>query len=74
MASSDNIELEGKVIDVLPSGKFLVEVLDMTDQKVLAHLSGKMRQNKIKIVLGDLVTLEVSPYDATRGRITRRRN
>ena len=73
MASEDNIHLEGKVVDVLPDSKFMVQVLDMTDQKVLTHLSGKMRQNKIRIVLGDLVTIEVSPYDATRGRITKRK-
>lgn len=68
MSKEDVIEVQGKVIEVLPNAVFRVE-LD-TGQKVLAHLSGKMRLHYIKIVLGDRVTVELSPYDLTRGRIT----
>lgn len=67
MSREDQIELEGEVIEVLAGGKFRVK----TDNGlvVLAHLSGKMRRYKIKVVLGDRVTVAVSPYDPTRGRI-----
>lgn len=68
MPKEDVIEVQGKVIEVLPNAVFRVE-LD-TGQKVLAHLSGKMRLHYIKIVQGDRVTVELSPYDLTRGRIT----
>lgn len=71
MSSDDNIEMFGKVIEVMPAGKFLIDV-DGTN--VLGYLSGKMRQYKIRIVLGDSVTVEVSPYDTTKGRITHRKN
>ena len=70
MASSDNIEMEGNVIKVLYGGKFRI---DSDGQEILAHLSGKMRLNKIRVVLGDKVVVEVSPYDPTRGRITKRK-
>ena len=70
MSSSDNIEMQGIINEVLYGGKFKV---DSDGQEIIAHLSGKMRLNKIKIVLGDKVTVEVSPYDPTRGRITRRK-
>ncbi len=67
MSREDQIELEGEVTEVLAGGKFRVK----TDNglMVLAHLSGKMRRYKIKVVLGDRVTVAVSPYDPTRGRI-----
>jgi translation initiation factor IF-1 len=68
MSKEDVIEVQGKVIEVLPNAVFRVE-LD-TGHKVLAHLSGKMRLHYIKIVQGDRVTVELSPYDLTRGRIT----
>jgi translation initiation factor IF-1 len=68
MSKEDVIEVQGTVIEVLPNTVFLVE-LD-TGQKVHAHLSGKLRIHYIKIVLGDRVTVELSPYDLTRGRIT----
>lgn len=71
MSAQDNIEVEGTITEVLSGGKF--RVLADNSQEVLAHLSGKMRQNKIRVILGDRVSLEVSPYDLTRGRITRRR-
>ena len=66
----DVIEMEGKVIESLPNAMFLV-VLDNGFQ-VLAHVSGKLRRNYIRILLGDRVRLELSPYDLTRGRITYR--
>jgi len=74
MSSSDLIQVDGKVIEVLPSNKFFVESTDEVKTKILAHLSGKMRQNKIRIVLGDLVYVQVSPYDLTKGRIVRRKD
>ncbi len=64
----DVIEAEGTVVEALPNAMFRVE-LD-SGHTVLAHISGKMRMNYIRILLGDRVTLELSPYDLTRGRIT----
>ncbi len=71
MAKGDAIELEGTVIEVLPNTMFKVKV-ENADHEVLAHLSGKMRRNYIRVALGDRVTVEVSPYDLTKGRITHR--
>jgi translation initiation factor IF-1 len=73
MSAGDLIPITGKVKEVLPSGKFLVTSFDDESQEIMAHLSGKMRQNKIRIVLGDTVIVEVSPYDPNKGRITRRK-
>ncbi|UCE65371.1 MAG: translation initiation factor IF-1 [Candidatus Zixiibacteriota bacterium] len=70
MTKEDVIEVEGKVIEPLPNAMFKVE-LDNGHQ-VLAHISGKMRMHFIKILPGDKVTLELSPYDLNRGRITYR--
>ncbi len=71
MAKKDGvIEIEGIVAEVLPNGVFRV-TLD-TGQLVLAHISGKIRKNYIKVLLGDRVRVELSPYDMTRGRITYR--
>jgi translation initiation factor IF-1 len=70
MSKEDVIEVEGKVIEPLPNAMFRVE-LDNGHQ-VLAHISGKMRMHFIKILPGDKVTLELSPYDLNRGRITYR--
>jgi translation initiation factor IF-1 len=67
MAKEDVIEVEGKVIEPLPNAMFRVE-LDNGHQ-VLAHISGKMRMHFIRILPGDKVTLELSPYDLNRGRI-----
>lgn len=64
------IEVEGEIEELLPAGSFKV-VLD-NGHKILAHLSGKMRMYKIRLVLGDRVRIEMSPYDMTKGRITRR--
>ncbi|MDD5174264.1 MAG: translation initiation factor IF-1 [Candidatus Omnitrophota bacterium] len=64
------ITLEGKVIETLPNAMFRVELAN--GHKVLGHVSGKMRMNFIRILPGDTVTLELSPYDLSRGRIIRR--
>lgn len=64
------IEIEGEITEMLPAGSFKV-LLD-NDHEILAHLSGKMRMYKIRLVLGDRVRVEMSPYDLTKGRITRR--
>ena len=71
MAKDDAIEVEGTVIEPLPNAMFRVELEN--GHKVLAHISGKMRMNFIRILLGDKVTVELSPYDLTRGRITYRK-
>ena len=69
MAKKENkIESEGTVVEALPATQFIVE-LD-NGHKVLAYLSGKMRKYYIRVLLGDRVTLDISPYDLTRGRIT----
>jgi translation initiation factor IF-1 len=68
--NEEKIEVEGRVIEALPSTQFMVE-LDNGHQ-VLAYLSGKMRKYYIRILLGDRVRLELSPYDPTRGRIVYR--
>lgn len=68
MSKQDVIEVEGTVVDALPNAMFLVELEN--GHKILAHISGKLRMNFIKILPGDKVTLELSPYDLTRGRIT----
>jgi translation initiation factor IF-1 len=70
MPREDVIEVEGKVIEPLPNAMFRVE-LD-NGHKVLAHVSGKIRMNFIRILPGDRVLIELSPYDLTRGRIIRR--
>ncbi|WP_067621104.1 translation initiation factor IF-1 [Alicyclobacillus acidiphilus] len=70
MAKDDVIEVEGKVIEPLPNAMFRVELEN--GHKVLAHVSGKIRMHYIKILPGDRVTVELSPYDLTRGRITYR--
>lgn len=70
MAKEESIELEGTVLESLPNAMFKVE-LD-NGHKVLAHISGKMRMYFIKILPGDKVTIQFSPYDLNRGRITHR--
>jgi translation initiation factor IF-1 len=67
MGKQDVIEVEGTVVEPLPNAMFRVELEN--GHKVLAHISGKMRMNFIKILSGDRVTVELSPYDLTRGRI-----
>ncbi len=70
MAKADAIQLEGTVVESLPNAMFRLQ-LD-NGHKVLAHISGKMRMHYIKILPGDKVTVELSPYDLGRGRITYR--
>jgi translation initiation factor IF-1 len=68
----DIINMEGRVEEVLPATMFRIK-LDNVESLVLAHLSGRMRKNNIKVLLGDRVEMEISPYDLTKGRITRRK-
>lgn len=68
MSKEDVIEIEGTVVEALPNAMFQVE-LD-NGHRILAHISGKLRMNFIRILPGDKVTIELSPYDLTRGRIT----
>ena len=68
--SKDFIEMQGEVIELMPAATFRVE-LD-NGHEILAHLSGKMRMHKIKILPGDKVKVQISPYDLTKGRITYR--
>ena len=68
MSKDDVIEMEGKVIEALPNAMFQVEL--PSGHRIMAHISGKMRMNFIRIYPGDKVTIELSPYDLTRGRIT----
>jgi translation initiation factor IF-1 len=70
MSKEDNIEVTGTVVEKFPSGLFSVQ-LDQ-ERTVLAHLAGKLRRNRIRVLAGDRVTLELSPYDLTKGRITYR--
>ncbi|TJX14082.1 translation initiation factor IF-1 [Tissierella creatinini] len=68
MAKDDVIEVEGKVVDALPNAIFKVRLEN--GHEILAHISGKLRMNYIRILPGDKVTVELSPYDLTKGRIT----
>ena len=71
MSKADVIELEGTVVEALPNAQFQVELEN--GHRVLAHISGKLRTNFIRILPGDKVTREMSPYDLTKGRITWRK-
>jgi translation initiation factor IF-1 len=68
MAKDDVIEVQGTVVDALPNAMFKVKLEN--GHEILAHISGKLRMNFIRILPGDTVTIELSPYDLTRGRIT----
>ena len=68
MSKEDVLEVEGTVVEALPNATFTVELTNC--HKILAHISGKLRMNYIRIVPGDKVTVEMSPYDLTKGRIT----
>ncbi|MFA6012810.1 MAG: translation initiation factor IF-1 [Desulfobacteraceae bacterium] len=70
MAKEEPITVQGKVLETLPNAMFKVELENK--HQILAHISGKMRMHFIKILPGDTVTVELSPYDLTRGRITYR--
>lgn len=68
MAKEDLIEFSGIVIELLPNAMFRVKLEN--DHIILAHTSGKMRKNRIRVLVGDTVTVEMTPYDLTKGRIT----
>ena len=70
MPKEDVIEVEGHIVELLPNAVFRVELEN--EHRILAHVSGKMRMNFIRILVGDRVTVEMSPYDLTKGRITYR--
>ena len=72
MAKEEAIKMEGVIEEVLPNTTYRVRIENF-EQSVLARLNGRMRMNNIKVLAGDVVELEFSPYDLTRGRITRRR-
>jgi translation initiation factor IF-1 len=71
VAKEDLIEIEGQVVDLLPNAMFKV-TLDGNNITINAYTSGRMRKNKIQVLLGDRVRVEMSPYDLTKGRISRR--
>lgn len=71
MSKKDVIEIEGTVVDSLPNAMFKVKLEN--DHEIMAHISGKLRMNFIRILPGDKVTVELSPYDLTKGRITWRK-
>jgi translation initiation factor IF-1 len=71
MAKEDTIKVEGEVVDVLPNATFKVQLEN--GHTVLSYVSGKMRQYDIRIIIGDHVELEMTPYDLNRGRIVRRK-
>lgn len=68
MSKEDVIEVEGTIVEAMPNAMFKVELAN--GHQLLAHISGKLRMNNIRILPGDKVTLEMSPYDLTKGRIT----
>lgn len=70
MADGNSIEVEGRVVAVLPGTMFKVQLNNATQHVVLAHISGKLRKNFIKIAAGDMVKMEMSPYDLEKARIT----
>lgn len=70
MAKQDTIKLEGEIVDVLPNATFRVKLEN--EAVILSYIAGKMRKHEIRILLGDKVSIEMTPYDLTRGRIIRR--
>ena len=70
MGKENVIEMEGVIVDTLPNAQFKVKLNNETGTEILAHVSGKIRMHYIRILPGDRVTVEISPYDLTRGRIT----
>lgn len=71
MAKEETLKFDGDIVDVMPNATFKVKV--ETGHIVLAYISGKMRKNEIRILMGDKVEVEMSPYDLNRGRIIRRK-
>ncbi len=72
MSREDCIEVTGTVLEKFPSGLFSVQLDQDESRIILAHLAGKLRRHRIRVLAGDRVTLEMSPYDLTKGRITYR--
>ena len=72
MSKDDNITLTGTVVEVLPGATVRVR-LNENNKEIIGYISGRMRQNNIKVLMGDDVEIEVSPYDLTKGRVTRRK-
>lgn len=70
MAKDDVLEFNGKVIELLPGATFRVELENK--HQVIAYTSGKMRKNRIRVLIGDTVTVEMTPYDLTKGRVVKR--
>jgi translation initiation factor IF-1 len=71
MAKEDTIKIEGLVVDILPNATFKVQLEN--GHTVLSYVAGRMRQHEIRIIMGDRVELEMTPYDLTKGRIVRRK-
>lgn len=71
MAKEDLLEFEGEVMELLPNATFRVKLL-ANDHEIIAHTAGRMRKNRIRVLAGDKVTVEMTPYDLTKGRITYR--
>jgi translation initiation factor IF-1 len=71
MAKEESIEMTGEVVDILPNTMFRIK-LENFEKPVIGYLNGRMKQHNIKVLLGDRVLIEFSPYDLTKGRITRR--
>ncbi|MEE9348104.1 MAG: translation initiation factor IF-1 [Robiginitomaculum sp.] len=71
MAKEELMEFEGEVVELLPNATFRVK-LTGNDHEIIAHTAGKMRKNRIRVLAGDTVTVEMTPYDLTKGRITYR--
>jgi len=71
LAKEDLLEFEGRVMELLPNATFRVRLL-ANDHEIIAHTAGRMRKNRIRVLAGDKVTVEMTPYDLTKGRITYR--
>jgi translation initiation factor IF-1 len=72
MSKEDVITVQGVVVELLPNTTFRVKLVEMGDTIITAHISGKIRKNKIRILRGDMVEVEMTPYDLSKGRISRR--
>jgi len=71
LAKEELLEFDGEVVELLPNATFRVK-LDGNDHEIIAHTAGRMRKNRIRVLAGDKVTVEMTPYDLTKGRITYR--
>lgn len=70
MSKEDNITMDGRVLELLPNATFRVELEN--SHQIIAYISGKMRKKRIKVLAGDIVTIELTPYDLTKGRVVHR--